>query len=370
MHPDNLQRAITGLLINHPFFAAILLRQEVTADTNCATAYVDGKRLGYNPEFIAKLSHDELMGLLAHEVMHLTLAHHARMKGRNSEQWNQACDYAINPLLKAEGFALPQGALLDPAYNGKSAEEIYRLLPTPPPQPQGGKGEGKGQQWGEVRQCEGEPSNAEETATVQRKQAEGQAKRAGKLPVFIERAIQAMPPRADWREILARFVCEQAPKDLHWHKPNRRMLAQGMILPGITGQTYGKLVFAADTSGSISPDDVSKVASELLAALQTMQDDNASAELLAIYCDSAIQGVETLDGTRKPSPKGGGGTDFRPPFDYVAREGIEPRALVYFTDGYCYSFPKPPPYPVLWLLIGNYSEFRPPFGEVCKACME
>ena len=46
-----------------------------------------------------------------------------------SRRWNIACDYAINPLLVEAGFELPEGALLDPAYAGLSAEDIYARLP-------------------------------------------------------------------------------------------------------------------------------------------------------------------------------------------------------------------------------------------------
>jgi Zn-dependent protease with chaperone function len=37
-----------------------------------------GRRLAYNPAFAEKLTHAELEGVLAHEVMHCALAHHCR----------------------------------------------------------------------------------------------------------------------------------------------------------------------------------------------------------------------------------------------------------------------------------------------------
>ena len=61
--------------------------------------------------------------------------------------------------------------------------------------------------------------------------------------------------------------------------------------------------------------------------------------------------------------KGGGGTDFRPPFEYVEREGITPACLIYLTDGYG-PFPQnPPPYPVLWAMT---TDVVPPWGEYVK----
>jgi len=47
------------------------------------------------------------------------------------------------------------------------------------------------------------------------------------------------------------------------------------------------------------------------------------------------------------NPPQGGGTDFRPVFDWVAREGETPDGLIYLTDMYG-CFPSAPGYPVLW----------------------
>jgi predicted metal-dependent peptidase len=53
------------------------------------------------------------------------MAHQCRRAGREPELWNRAADFAINPLLVANGFTLPAGSLIDPAFENLSAEEIY-----------------------------------------------------------------------------------------------------------------------------------------------------------------------------------------------------------------------------------------------------
>jgi hypothetical protein len=40
-----------------------------------------------------------------------------------------AADLAINPMLVANGFSLPEGALIGPAFDNLSADEIYARLP-------------------------------------------------------------------------------------------------------------------------------------------------------------------------------------------------------------------------------------------------
>src|SRR5471030_604809 len=85
--------------------------------------------------------------------MHCALGHHCRRGERDPALWNQAADLAINPILVSNGFSLPAGALIDPAFDNLSAEEIYaRLLerandatnqqedPKQPPQPNSGQG--------------------------------------------------------------------------------------------------------------------------------------------------------------------------------------------------------------------------------------
>lgn len=364
MLPNKLQKAVNTLLFAHPFFAAMLLKQRIVEDANEKTFYVDGEKLGYNPQFLETLSHEETVGVLAHEILHLTSFHHCRMKGRDGARWNKACDYAINPILTASGFKLPKGALINSAYAGKSAEEIYRILPPEPKDNKGGQNNDNG--FGEIKQSAQSEEIAEERAKIQTEQAKSRAKAAGQMPEALNRAINDVPPRMDWREILPRFISENAPVDQSWMKPNRRFISQNLILPSLAGKTYGEVIFVADTSGSISVQEVAEVASEMLAALAQIEQDGKTPEITAIYCDSQIQNVEILTPFAKPNPKGGGGTDFKPPFDYVQKEGLEPRGMVYFTDGQCNSFPSAPAYPVLWIVTGNY-HFAPPFGEVVYA---
>ncbi|MCK4694703.1 MAG: hypothetical protein KAT74_03020, partial [Candidatus Cloacimonetes bacterium] len=83
-----------------------------------------------------------------------------------------------------------------------------------------------------------------------------------------------------------------------------------------------------------------------------------------IYVDSKVANVETIDiYDFQLHAKGGGGTDFKPGFEYIEKEAIMPSCTIYFTDGYCDSFPDSPDYSVLWILTGK-AGFTPPFGEV------
>ncbi|CCH50163.1 DUF2201 family putative metallopeptidase [Pseudodesulfovibrio piezophilus] len=123
-----LLKARTGLLLEHPFFGSLCLRMEPKEDRQCATAWTDGRTLGYNPDYIAGLEDSQVQGLMAHTVMHPACQHHTRRKGREANLWNIACDHAINWLLLDAGLTLPPRYLDNPVYHGLSSDEIYAEL--------------------------------------------------------------------------------------------------------------------------------------------------------------------------------------------------------------------------------------------------
>ena len=61
--------------------------------------------------------------------------------------------------------------------------------------------------------------------------------------------------------------------------------------------------------------------------------------------------------------KGGGGTSFRPVFEWVEKQGLRPEALVYFTDAEGEFPERAPHYPVIWLVKGREPV---PWGEAWK----
>jgi hypothetical protein len=122
-----LTRARTQLLLNQPFFGTLCLRLKLVPG-ELPTMATDGRRIVYDPAFVDELTPTELEAVLAHEVLHCALGHHCRRGVRDPRLWNEAADLAVNPILMGNGFTLPAGALLDPAFDDLSAEEIYARL--------------------------------------------------------------------------------------------------------------------------------------------------------------------------------------------------------------------------------------------------
>jgi predicted metal-dependent peptidase len=372
---EKLTRARTQLVMDQPFFGSLALRLLVIEDRSSQTAYTNGVVLGYNPAFIQGLSLEETKWLVAHEVMHLACLHHTRRAGRHVGKWNVAADYAINAVLNEAGFKTPAGFLLDDCFDGKSAEAIYALLPD---QQANSENEGADQGGadpdgsrttfgpGEIRDAPGNGSGdlkqAEAQWRVNLAQAAQQAQAMGSLPGSIKRLIGAvLHPAVDWRVLLRHFVEQAARNDYAWLPPSRRYLAQGICLPGLNAKELGRIVIAVDTSGSIDTVALNQFAAEISGILEEY--DTA---IDVVYCDTRIQRHQVFgraDLPLKLSPIGGGGTDFRPVFDWVATES-DPCCLIYFTDLECDRFPSEAPYyPVLWVQTGDTGGLVP-FGDI------
>jgi predicted metal-dependent peptidase len=369
-----LTKARTALLIDNPFFGTLTLRLEVEEAQGLATAGTDGKKLYYNPDFINRLPLEHLKAVLAHEVLHVALLHHTRREQRDPRKWNIAADYAINPLLAKSGFTLPDGCLLDHQYADMATEEIYRQLPDDN-QGQGGQGGGEGQDqdpggMGGVIDAprdgkdgkSGGFGRAEEDAKIATQQAAQAAKACGTIPAGIKRLVdEIINPKLPWQDILRRFVDATAKNDYTWSYPNRRHIADGLYLPSMYSEELGHIVLAVDTSGSIDREALNQFSAELNSILEY-----ANAELTVIYSDSEVTGVEVFTKSDLPltlHPVGGGGTDFRPAFQYVEDHNLDPKFFIYFTDMDGHFPDKAPDYPVLWAQYGGY-KIDPPFGEL------
>ena len=125
---ETMTKARIRLVSTHPFFGNASMKLKLIEDPNIETMCTNGKEIRYSPAFVEDNIMLHNVGVLAHEVMHVTNGHCLRRGDKNAKLFNVACDYAINPILVNGGFELPEGALLDDAYNGMSAEEIYNSL--------------------------------------------------------------------------------------------------------------------------------------------------------------------------------------------------------------------------------------------------
>lgn len=355
-----IQHARTLLLLDHPFFGVLALQLTLIEDKAQPTAWTDGKSLGFNPAFIEALTTEQVVAIVAHEVMHCAMGHPWRRDARELTRFNIACDLAINPILRDAGLKLPPGVLMSKQFEGKAAEWIYDRLPPSPPQPQGGSSSESGTGLGEVRDAPtgdaNAPTEVEWQQTVQ--QSINAAKAQGKLPSSIARTLgELTKPRVDWRSVLRRCLQDITRSDYAWQIPNRRYMASGLYLPALYSVDCGRLAVAIDTSGSIDNVLLTQFAAEVNAIASELQPSSVD----VIWCDAKVHRVDTFY-RGEPiefNPIGGGGTDFRPVFTRLQDD--PPVALVYLTDLYG-TFPSDAPeYPVVWCATTDQAV---PFGEI------
>lgn len=363
-----LARAKTSLVLDHPFIGAVALSLPFVFDDKIPTAATNGKRIAFNPEFVEKLTDEEVKFLVAHECFHPMLEHNFRRGTRAARKWNVAADYVINKLLVDEKVGkMPKGGLHNDATyaaGGGTSEGIYGILPD---MPEDGTS-GAGQPGGPLDDCEdadGSPAEQEQQQAewkVRVAQAAQSAKMMGKLSANMQRLVETvLQPRVDWREVMQRFLVKARTDERSFARFNRRFIAQGMYLPSISGDRMGEVCFAVDCSGSIDQQTIDQFAAEI----RRVKEDLMPERIHVLYFDSAVSHVECYDPHDELNirPHGGGGTDFAPVFTKIQELGINPVAIVFLTDLCCYSFGQQPDVPVLWVTT---ERGKAPFGEVVE----
>ena len=123
-----IMKARSRLGSKAPGYAAIVFGLKLVEHPGIDTMATDGQSIFWNREFVRRIDDRELMGVLMHEGLHVTLGHHLRRGKINSTLWNVACDYAINIVVKDAREPLPKGALYDEQYRGFSAHQIVKKL--------------------------------------------------------------------------------------------------------------------------------------------------------------------------------------------------------------------------------------------------
>lgn len=372
--PEKIGSAIGRLVINSddPAFAfvstlamrlKILLQLE--KDGPIANAATDGTHLVVNPWWYDTLSSGEQAGVVAQACFHCCLHHTTRRGVRDPQLWSKATDLAINPLIVDSKIPIPKEWILPGSGDYKSfpkglaAEDYYEMLEKNDP--------GQGSDFKDICSTldapQGKAGETESNWTDGLNEAIQNASNAkGNMPGGLSRFIvKAKETRTDWRALLRQFLLSGAKDDFSWSKVNRRFAHAGIYLPGIESDKMGKLVIAVDTSGSIDAKILSIFGAEIESILSAY-----SVEVAIVYCDCQIQHVQewnSTDGDLVLEPRGGGGTDHAPVFEWVLENAEDAVAIICLTDLYT-SFPEEAPeQPVLWCAYGN-SNPEAPWGEI------
>lgn len=207
-------------------------------------------------------------------------------------------------------------------------------------------------------------------------------KSRGTMPGNMRSQLQQLwdKPQISWQEALRRYAqSKRSPRKQSTVRKIRRRYAELSGL-GTPSEFPGKktlpdynIVFAIDTSGSVSDTEVA----EILTELKGLRAMSPGTTITVVECDTRIHRIYELKKELGTEVYGRGGTDFDPVFELLSNKtpevyaamGVSPikdvDLLIYSTDGEC---PLPPPdiripaNKVLWLLSsrgclpGQYGE--------------
>ena len=192
------------------------------------------------------------------------------------------------------------------------------------------------------------------------------ARAEGKAPGRVEETVKgAHASTLDWRTLLRRYMTDAAKSDYSWSLPNRRFIDSGLYLPSIRSEGMETIAVIIDTSGSLPAATLAAFWAELREVAAEIRPET----VVVLQVDAAVQDTAAYAPDELPEEiavRGRGGTDFRPGFEWLDEQGIQPAVCLYFTDMECSSYPDAePPFDVIWV---NYSSppsdwNREPWGE-------
>lgn len=373
---QKISQAKAKLLVDYPYFGTLASKLALVENDDIEAFISNGVKLEYRSEYLNELEINELEFIFANGAMHASLAHDKRRNNRSGWLWQMATDMAINDMLVENGMTLPYGAQYRKRFAGMYAEEIYAELKADilreednleyeadnaddiEPNNDNKDTDQTPQQTEEQLQEEilHEQLLAEEAISL----LESEFKR-GEAPKTIDRFFQLeYEGKIDWRDELKVALDRYFRDDYTLLPPSKKLLYTGIYLPSSISQTF-RLVIVVDSSGSVDEGLLNTFLSEVNFLMSLI----ANYQIEIIVCDDKVHSHKTFysGDSLDVELRGGGGTDYRPAFDFIEQNLDDTKLVLYFTDleG---RFPQNRPnYEVKWI---SSKTQEVPFGELIE----
>ena len=362
---DMVARASKTLMFSEPFYGLFLVGLNKKYRKDLPTAGVSkngiGIQLAINPEFFEGLPEKHRIGLLKHELLHVSFGHLVmRDRFKCPKLFNVAADLEINQYIGSD--YLPEGGITmemfadlnlnsraGTTYYYEKLEEAQQEGNCPNLENILNQMDGNSiydhPTWDEFEELsEADKKLIQKQIEHQLKEtADATEKRHGHIPgelkELIERLRVVEPPAFPWKQYLRRFVGNSSisyTKKLR-RKYNKRYTAN----PGLKIKFKNHICVGVDTSGSVSNSELKEFMNELCHMHKTGH------QITVVQCDTSINSVEVFNPKKDWEIKGRGGTDFQPVIDHY-NEKKEYTALIYLTDGEAYT-PENCPKNALWV---------------------
>ena len=394
-------------------YSGVMLMGKSDVTDGKFTAYTDGYNKRYCNTFVQKLTEPQLRGVVLHENLHVLLKHllfGKDMFKKNAMIANMAADFVVNAIIKdipdrINGellVDLPEGGLYDPMFKGWSMREVFNYIYKENSEGGGGncnesnesdedgdqnsspddsgsinkKVKVNGKEYDLSDQFdEHDFESAKNKTPDEIKESDERIDRAireggilaGRMGGNVPRAISdILEPKISWKAVLPEFVTSstKGKDEFTWRRMNKRQLANDMYVPSVEDETVGEIIYAVDTSGSISNEDLALVAGELASLCELCQPERVR----VLWWDTQVHGEQVFESdygniAKMLKPMGGGGTRVTSVSDYINEKKITAECLIVHTDGYVEStIDWKLKLPTLWLVTHNRS-FTPPSGK-------
>lgn len=378
---------------------------------NTRTIATDGVHIFYNPNYLISAYQDDPVGVnrtYLHIVLHGIFRHMTQLGDRDAEDWNLACDIAVESVLDSMDYPCVQRLVTDrrQAYYDSlslsvcNAEQVYHALSRLPyaekrrmqeefraddhkfweklnddesnrqPSPDGDSPEPPTPNREDVDRTWRDISRKTQTSmdTFHREQA----LLAGDLRQQMQIENRE---RRDYRRFLQKFAVTREEVridpdsfDYGYYNYSMQLYKNMPLIEELEYREARKIhdfVIAIDTSGSCNGELVRRFLEQTARFLLDSGSFFRSVNVHIIQCDADIQSDLKITDTawltevlRTFEVSGNGDTDFRPVFDYVARlqrggELLHLRGMLFFTDGFGVFPSKRPPYDVAFLFLDD-----------------
>lgn len=362
----NLQKALKKLLSTKPFYAHFFLNSKIVMDwgnvpTAAAAVTSTGTLFIFNSEFLSKLTPDEIIAVIEHEVLHFLFEHVAQMgQDGNQHVRNIAMDCSINQFISG----VPEGCV--------TVEAVEKTI---------GKPLKREQTWEyyyeyllDYKNEMEKHQTLDEHGVEHPDKVEGQRAKAavnnaaqkaikasnGNLPKELIQTLASLQEEAKlpWQQILSNFVARATSSTTQAtrKKRNRRF---GISIPGKKKKRELTLAVCVDSSGSISNEAYTAFMTEIVRIAKLT---NAT---YVIEADCEVHNVEKVKKGKMPEMvrRSMGGTAYQPAITKAMELKVD--AIIYMGDFDTSDRPENPRIAFLWVGVGNQPA-PADFGEVIR----
>lgn len=361
-HQERIDLAFSKMGIREPFIAAVMTKIKKEVSEKVPTAATNGQWIRFNPDFMDKCDDQQLFGLALHEALHIVLMHVWRRGDRDPKIWNYANDAIINAYIRSRKYRLPEGGV-DESWvtEAMDSEYVYKKLKKEQDESGDDNGAGGFDGQGDMEDAPDDATKADLEATILA--SAEMAKACGDQSGLIDSILSTVgKPKVDWRNELRAMMTSATCEDYTYRRPSRRFIAQGLYLPSLHSDGLGGILVAIDSSASMTQQELSQIATEI----NHIAGDLNPEFIQVVYCDTGIMGEQRFErgDDVELRCKGGGGTRFKPAFEYAENYHQQLIGMIYFTDMYGNTAECPePPYPMIWANTSGQKQDAP-FGVV------